>query len=194
MTGTNQSVPLDFRYTCEQNEGMAGYGWDEYDIRTGGRQVVHDAGNHLDLQTEFVKVEGGSHGGSWGVRVKGTPRKDAPPKLKTTVIFFAGMEGLGSLEPVNEKDGRGFSGTVTIEGNSAALGQFKIDITEGPVTNSHPVHNHPSHQEKPLDRTFVHSLRVPEEALWQTKRWSYSTTVQDRSLTFRSTKQYSSTR
>lgn len=41
---------------------MAGYGWEEYDIRTGGSQIIRDQGNMIDIQTQFVKVEGGEHG------------------------------------------------------------------------------------------------------------------------------------
>jgi len=76
---------------------MAGYGWEEYDVRTGGKQVIHDRGNHIDLTTEFVKVEGGDSGtgsegperhllkltvglgGNWGVRIKGALREDGNP-------------------------------------------------------------------------------------------------------------------
>ena len=160
---------LDFRHTCEQHAGMAGYGWDEYDTRIGGRQTIHDAGNMLDVTTEFVKVPGGQHGGNWGVRVKGVPRADAPPDLKTTVIFYAGMEGLGALELADDEEEIGYEGDVIINGQTPDLGQFKIDITKGPETNSHPQHPHPSYQEKPLDRTFVDSSGVPPEALWQSK-------------------------
>ncbi|KAI9831970.1 MAG: Processing alpha glucosidase I [Phylliscum demangeonii] len=164
-----QAVQNNFRYTCEQHEGMAGYGWDEYDVRTGGRQMIHDAGNHLDLLTEFTKIPGGSHGGSWGVRIKGIPRDDAPPQLRTTVVFNAAVEGLGALEVANEQDGLGFEGTVTLDGTSSELGDFHVDVTRGPESNAYPVHTHPSHARKPLDRTFVHSTQLPEEALWQTK-------------------------
>jgi mannosyl-oligosaccharide glucosidase len=66
-----------FRHQCEQGDNMAGYGWEEYDVRTGGRQVIHDTGNKIDLTTEFVKVEGGMNGelayswGGLGYRMKG---------------------------------------------------------------------------------------------------------------------------
>ncbi|MCJ1368496.1 Processing alpha glucosidase I [Acarospora aff. strigata] len=148
---------------------MAGYGWDEYDVRDGGRQTIHDAGNNVDITTEFIKIPGGRHGGSWGVRIRGTPREDAPPNLKTTVIFYTAMEGLGSLEIANDKDSLGIEGTVTITGQTAELGDFKIDVTEGPESNMHPPPTHPSSQEKRLDRTMVASFEVPEEAIWQTK-------------------------
>ena len=166
---------IDFRHTCEQHEGMAGYGWDEYDVRDGGRQTIHDAGNNIDITTEFVKIPGGVHGGNWGVRIKGIPREDAPPNLLSTMIFYTAMEGLGSLEIANDRDPLGIAGTVTVKGQTAELGEFTIDITEGPESNMHPPPTHQSSQEKPLDRTLVASFQVPEEAIWQTKRTSRTT-------------------
>ena len=159
----------DFRHTCEQGEDMAGYGWDEYDVRTGGRQTIHDAGNKLDLTTEFVKFSGGEHGGNWGVRVKGIPREDAPNDLKTTVIFYAAMDGLGSLSVVGQPELLGFEGDVTLAGEAPGLGNFTIDVSAGPDTNQHPQNVHEAYRKKPLDRTLVASFQVPETALWQTK-------------------------
>lgn len=160
----------DFRHTCEQHEGMAGYGWDEYDVRQGGRQTIHDAGNSIDITTEFVKIPGGTHGGSWGVRIKGTPREDAPKRLISTVLFYAGMEGLGSLKVDNEKDNLGIEGIVKMEGSSNELGDFTLEVTEGPDTNMNPPSIHPSYADKPSDRSIVTSLQVPEGNMWQAKR------------------------
>ncbi|KAL9615923.1 MAG: hypothetical protein Q9160_009149 [Pyrenula sp. 1 TL-2023] len=161
-------IEVDFRHTCEQHEGMAGYGWEEYDIREGGRQVIHDAGNSLDLTIEYVKVPG-PQGSSWGARIKGTPREDAPPIQLTTLVFYAGLEGLGSLEVMNEPDELGIEGEITLKGQTTELGEFKIDITTGPETNSPPPKNHPAWGAKPLDRTLVASQQVPPEAIWQVK-------------------------
>jgi len=162
----------DFRHTCEQHEGMAGYGWDEYDVRHGGRQTIHDAGNSIDVTTEFVKIPGGAHGGSWGVRVKGTPREDAPSRLMSTVLFYAGMEGFGSLAVGNEKDDLGIEGSIKMEGSSNELGDFTLEVTEGPDTNTHPSSTHVSYEDKPLDRSIVTSLQVPDGNMWQAKRMS----------------------
>lgn len=150
---------------------MAGYGWDEYDVRTGGRQTIHDAGNMVDITTEFVKIPGGSHGGSWGVRIKGTPRDDAPNHLVTSVIFYAAMEGFGSLEVANDPDDLGVEGTVRMEGNSNELGDFSLEVTEGPDGNVHPPPGHKSYASKPLDRTIVASLQVEDASIWQAKGW-----------------------
>ncbi|KAI1914025.1 Processing alpha glucosidase I [Ophidiomyces ophidiicola] len=159
----------NFRHTCEQNEGMAGYGWEEYDIRNGGRQTIHDAGNTLDLTIDFIKVPGGNHGGSWAARIKGNPRRDAPPNQPTTLIFYTTMEGLGELGVGNEIDPLGFQGDVKLFGSTVDLGEFTIDITRGPDTNRYPQKIHPSYDEKPMDRTFVASFQLESELLWQAK-------------------------
>ncbi|KAK4995964.1 Processing alpha glucosidase I [Elasticomyces elasticus] len=166
-----QTVQNNFRHTCEQHEGMAGYGWDAYDSRTGGVQTIHDSGNSLDLTTEFVKFPGGTNGGSWGARIRGTPQAGASADLKTAVVFYAAVEGLGSLEAQNVDEGenqeRGFEGDVVINGQTPDLGEFKMVISEG--KGKRAVHSHPSGDEKGLERTFVHSVQIPEEALWQAK-------------------------
>jgi mannosyl-oligosaccharide glucosidase len=162
----------DFRHTCEQHEGMAGYGWDEYDVRKGGRETIHDAGNSIDLTINFIKVPGGQHGGSWAARVKGVPRDDAAADQPTTVVFHAGLEGLGSLAVSTETDDpRGIEGDVTFKGYTSELGDFTIDVTTGPTSNEHPEHDHPSYEDKPLDRSLVASLAVKPEHIWQTKSW-----------------------
>lgn len=152
---------------------MAGYGWDEYDVRKGGRQTIHDAGNTVDITIDFIKVPGGLHGGSWGARVKGVPREDAPAQQFTTVVFYAGLEGLGNLQVENEPDTLGLEGDVKLKGYTPDLGSFTIDVTTGPESNEHPQHSHPSYAEKPLDRTLVTSLQLPSEHLWQTRRMGF---------------------
>ncbi|KAI1406522.1 glycoside hydrolase family 63 protein [Hypoxylon fuscum] len=161
-------VQNSFRYTCEQNEGMAGYGWDEYDTRKGGIQHIHDAGNKVDITTEFVKIPGGGHGGSWAARIKGEPRDDAPPDLKTTVVFFITSEALGETVDVAEGgDEHGFDDDVTFVGQSEALGKYKLAVTKG--KGDHPRSEHPISAQRDLDKTIVQSLNFPAEHLWQAK-------------------------
>lgn len=148
---------------------MTGYGWDEYDIRNGGRQTIHDNGNNLDLTIDFIKVPGGDKGGNWGARVKGVPMKGADPDQPTTVVFHAGLEGEGNIEVASERELLGFTGDVKLEGTAPGLGDFKIDVTTGSEDNKHPKHDHPTYQDKPLDRTLVASLTMPKDNVWQTK-------------------------
>ncbi|KAH9998556.1 glycoside hydrolase family 63 protein [Xylariaceae sp. FL0662B] len=161
-------VQNSFRYTCEQNEGMDGYGWDEYDTRKGGIQSIHDAGNKLDMSTTFVKVPGGGHGGSWAARIKGEPRDDAFSDLKTTVMFYVASEALGdTLEVADDGDENGFPGDVTLTGSSEALGDFKLVVTAG--KGDHPTSNHDISNRRELEKTTVRSLMLPGEHLWQAK-------------------------
>lgn len=57
-----QQAQQSIRHTCEQHADIHGYGWEEYDAREGGRQVIHDEGNKLDLETRFVKWNKGDYG------------------------------------------------------------------------------------------------------------------------------------
>lgn len=164
---THANALVGIRHTCEQSDGMAGYGWDEFDARLGGVQTIQDVGNKIDIKTMFVKIPGGTHGGSWATRVRGTVRKDGPPDLKTTILFYATLQGLGSLEVDNADDPLGFPGDVNLKGDSEGLGQYKLVVTQG--RGFHPSASHPSYDDKPLDRTFVHSSTVPPEILWQSK-------------------------
>lgn len=131
--------------------------------------MIHDTGNHLDISTEFVKIPGGQHGGSWAVRVKGEPRDGVTPNIISTIIFYAAMEGFGTLGVQNSGDPLGVEGSVLLEGSSQGLGEFKLEITTGPESNSHPPPSHPSEEDKPLDRTIVTSMQATPEGLWQSK-------------------------
>lgn len=170
------SAQNSFRHTCEQHEGMAGYGWEEYDVRTGGRQVIHDTGNKIDLTIDFVKVPGGQNGGSWAARVKGTPRDDAPPTLVTTLIFYAGIEGLGELGfDTTEQDA---SGQVTLHGSMTDLGEFDMTFPDS-SDNQLPYKTHPSWDGKPLDRPLTCSVQIPREAMWQAKSIVFASMKQE---------------
>ncbi|KAJ9603376.1 Processing alpha glucosidase I [Cladophialophora chaetospira] len=169
-TDNYASAQHNFRHTCEQHEGMAGYGWEEYDARNGGRQVIHDTGNKIDLTIDFVKVPGGQHGGSWAAKIKGVPREDAPPTLVTTLIFYAGMEGLGELA---FKNGDEDADAVVLHGETGELGAFDISF-EDSSENLLPYKTHPSWDSKPLDKPLLNSMQVPPEAIWQAKNIAFT--------------------
>lgn len=61
------------RHACDQGDNLNGYTWTTYDPREGGVQVLNDGANNVKVTTEFLKVPGGKHGGSWAARIKGEP-------------------------------------------------------------------------------------------------------------------------
>src|SRR5690606_12636633 len=107
-----------FRYTCEQHEGLAGYGWDEYDIRRGGILIIRDVAKQIDISLCFVKVPGGTHGGSWAARIKGVPRADAPEDLQTMLTYYIAQEGGGELSVQTEGTELGFDDDILFAGKS----------------------------------------------------------------------------
>ncbi|KUI71757.1 hypothetical protein VM1G_07295 [Cytospora mali] len=163
------SGPRDnLRFTCEQHQGMAGYGWDEYDTRKGGVQTIHDAGNGIDLTTSFVKVPGGGNGGSWAARIKGVPRSGVPDDIKTQVLLYVSQDGLGSqLEVQPDGEDNGFAHDVALIGKSDSLGEFNIVITEG--TGEHPQDRSDIDETQDFTKTIVQSIMAPAEFMWQGK-------------------------
>jgi mannosyl-oligosaccharide glucosidase len=59
--------------------------WTEYDPREGGVQVLRDGLNNVKITTEFIKVPGGDHGGSWAARIRGEPLR--PSALPTIIAL-----------------------------------------------------------------------------------------------------------
>jgi len=72
------------RHTCEQGDKLDSYTWTEYDSREGGVQVIKDGQNNVKIITEFLKIPGGAHGGSWAVRIKGEPLDSGKPSRLPT--------------------------------------------------------------------------------------------------------------
>jgi mannosyl-oligosaccharide glucosidase len=150
--------PQDLRHTCEQDEGMAGYGWTAYDVRKGGTHLVNDTGNKLDLISQFAKVSDDEHSGKWGLRIKGIPRVNALDHQKTTVIFYLGSEDSSSrIECTEEHKINPSNSDVVCDGTTVGLRNFRLQI---------PDHRADSDS---LQRTSVKSLTVPADTIWQAK-------------------------
>ena len=146
---------LDLRHTCEQDEGMAGYGWAAYDVRKGGTHIVKDTGNRVDLTTQFVKDSNGERYRNWGLRIKGIPRANAGTEQKTTVIFYLGSEDPNSrIECVKTTSA---NSNVVCEGTAVGLGNFRLQILDDRAGSD------------PLRSMAVKSLKVPEDTIWQAK-------------------------
>ncbi|MCJ1369588.1 Processing alpha glucosidase I [Loxospora ochrophaea] len=147
--------PLDLRHTCEQDEGMAGYGWTAYDVRTGGMQTVNDTGNKLDLVMLFAKVSNDEHNGNWGLRFRGIPRSNAHAHQKTTMIFYLGNEDAASNTGCTE--GVLSDNAVVCNGTMVSLRNFKLEFPGNQADGGR------------IEKTSVKSLKVPADTIWQAK-------------------------
>ncbi|KAF2117832.1 glycoside hydrolase [Lophiotrema nucula] len=162
------------RHTCEQNDGMASYGWTAYDARRGGTQTMNDTKNMIDITTEFVKMTEGTSSGSWGLRVRGVPREDTLTGLRTSVVFYAAMEGMEAcgehcmLEAAEERAGGGkdqVPESVDIHVKNPQLGVATIYIPNPKGSaRADRIDRTDTHE-----KTLVRSVNVSEEKIWQSR-------------------------
>ncbi|KAF9932232.1 Processing alpha glucosidase I [Linnemannia zychae] len=131
MTGLMWFGTQDFsglkniRHGCEEGDKLEKYGWLKHDGRTFGTQQLKDTRNNVELTTEFIKIPGGNHGGSWGARISGKPiRKDEP--MSISAIYYLGLDGEGKLNV----DPRNYNISEPINGYDEDLGDFDITIEQ----------------------------------------------------------------
>ena len=171
-SGDSQSRLLGtVRDTCEQDDGMQGYGWSFYDTRFGGSQTIHDTKLEVDIDTDFIKSDDGN---SWAVRITGTPRANAV-NVKTSVILHFALEEAGSdgsktlscHDTAMDQD----EAVAVCQGDVHGLGNFEMQVL-GDANN------------KRLHDPAVRSLRVPEDKIWQAKgAFAAEGNIIDRQLT-----------
>ncbi|KAI0078991.1 glycoside hydrolase [Panus rudis PR-1116 ss-1] len=156
------------RHACDQGDGLDSYSWTKYDAREGGVQVIKDSNNNVQLTTEYLKVPGGEHGGSWAARIKGEPIDvDRPSRIST--IFYLGVDGLGGLEMDTEEDDNGITGPISFSGSTAELDEFTVRITDGPDNTGITSGPHAHAFADRIDKTHVAGFRIPPGNIWQAK-------------------------
>lgn len=143
---------------------MAKYGWTAYDTREGGIQTIEDVQNKIDVTTEFIKHSEGPSAGNWALRVRGVPRKDAPGDLKTSVVFYVGMESMDTCTKCKlqaseqlgvEEDTSVHAANLWIE--HPQLGTASIHIPASVGENGRH------------EAMVMKSLNVTEDKLWQAR-------------------------
>ncbi|CCJ31135.1 unnamed protein product, partial [Pneumocystis jirovecii] len=159
----------DIRHTCEQNDNMEMYGWQEFDVRTGGRQIIKDKDIDIEIVTEFVKVYTEKQAGNWGLRIKGKPKKAG----SKTSIFFYVVSNENEIKLDSKLEKHGIKGSVILSDKTSK--KFTIEITQGPNTNIYPSYNHSIANEKHLNRSMYFSMMVPKENIWMAKDLLLST-------------------
>lgn len=124
----------------------------------------------LDLTTEFVKMYEGQSAGNWGVRVRGTPRREAPADLRTLIIFYVGMEACEEcrLEATADQRKQGddiWIDSASIHAKHPALGVATIHIPN-PLD---PQRNDRLEMSSKPTSFGIKSVNVTEDKIWQGK-------------------------
>ncbi|KAF2733136.1 putative mannosyl-oligosaccharide glucosidase [Polyplosphaeria fusca] len=149
---SKSGILKSLRNTCEMGDGIEGYGWTIYDTRTGGRQIMHDSENRVDITTEFVKADDGK---SWSARISGQPIAGAPSTIKTALVFHIALEKYHGSSSKSLSCAMDDSEFAKCSGHDTSLGQFELLMTVGDTTNVH-------------DKA-IHSSTVSEDQIWQAK-------------------------
>ncbi|KAL1921265.1 uncharacterized protein VTP21DRAFT_10981 [Calcarisporiella thermophila] len=143
------------RHQCDQNDGLKGFGYYKHDGRSFGMQKISDHPLGLELKTEFVKIPGGNHGGSWGARITGKPTGDGHPKV--SMIFYVGLDGEGELDMADiPPSGQSLHTAAVVEGSTKDLGEFSVRVED---TNG-----------KPSETQFI-GMVTPDGQAWRAKEF-----------------------
>ncbi|PSR88880.1 hypothetical protein PHLCEN_2v5029 [Hermanssonia centrifuga] len=171
-----QSFPKA-RHACDQGDGLDTYTWTEFDAREGGVQVIKDSFNNVKLTTEFLKVPGGNHGGSWVARIKGEPiHLDRISRIST--VFYMGVDGLGGLEMETDEDENGLDGPVVFTGSTNDLDDFTIRVVDSPDNNGVTIGNHANAFVDRADKTHFAGYRVAPGHIWQAREHILQSIIQ----------------
>ncbi|KAI5124041.1 hypothetical protein M0805_003870 [Coniferiporia weirii] len=156
------------RHACDQGDGLSGYTWSEHDAREGGVQTLKDPHNNVIITTEFLKVQGGEHGGSWAARIKGEPLEPGVPS-RTSFMFYFGVDGLGGLEMTTDEDENGLEGPVEFSGSTPDLGEFTIRVLDGPDNNAVTDGPHAHAFSERIGKTHFMGMRTPPGDVWRAR-------------------------
>ncbi|THU99363.1 glycoside hydrolase [Dendrothele bispora CBS 962.96] len=167
--GTNDyNSASKVRHACDQGDQLQSYTWTTYDAREGGVQVIKDGLNNIKITTEFLKVAGGDHGGSWAARIKGEPLNEAYPS-RSSMIFYFGLEGLGGLDMESDEEENGVEGEIKFSGSTPELDDFTIRIVDDPHNNAVTNGPHADAFQERIGKTHYIAQPVPPGQVWQAK-------------------------
>ncbi|EIM90479.1 glycoside hydrolase [Stereum hirsutum FP-91666 SS1] len=165
------------RHACDQGDNLNGYTWTTYDAREGGVQVLNDGYNNVKITTEFIKVPGGKHGGSWAARIKGEPIN--PDKIsRTSFIFYAGIEGFGGLDMETDEDENGIDGPIEFSGSTPDLDEFKLRIVDGPDNHYVSDGMFAKDYANRIGKSHFGGYNLPPGDVWQAKEYIMRDIVQ----------------
>lgn len=113
------------RHFVDQGDRLTKYGWEVYDPRVGGKEVIIDEENNLNLTLYFTKSHSGEN---WAVRVHGQPIDFTRGTVASIVLYFNqnGEDGESKLVKLPELG----DGSTKFHGVSKELGEYQITVED----------------------------------------------------------------
>lgn len=153
------------RHFTEQNDGVKKFTWEVYDPRLGGKQVIIDEENNLNLTMYFAKSHDGEN---WALRVHGEPI-NASMGTTTSIVTYLSQNGEGDgqsqLLRIGSDDKMEFVGT------SNELGKYHIKFVDnyGSYTTAPAIQGNLEAPGIDPSKTNHLSLHVPDEETWKAR-------------------------
>jgi mannosyl-oligosaccharide glucosidase len=145
---------------------MGGYGWTNYDPRTGGSQTIEDTKGNLRLTTELFKKPDGAAGADWNLRIRGVPITESQNPQTIAVIYVGSETELYAndaiLECTNTLNQNRSGETIRVWGYTEDLGSFEL-LLQSPRSSK------PNDQRAPLHKISVASMTIPSTTIWHAK-------------------------
>ncbi|QLL32942.1 hypothetical protein HG536_0D04640 [Torulaspora globosa] len=154
------------RHFVEQGDKLQKYGWEVYDPRVGGREVIIDEANNLNLTIYFTKSHNGEN---WAVRVHGEPLDPERGSAASVVVYFNqnGQDGQSRLKKIVGDD----SGKMLFHGVSKELGEYQLTVRD----NFGSYYSDPGLPTMEIvpgcdsSKTAHLSMTVPDENVWMAR-------------------------
>ena len=109
---------LGLRHWCEQGDNLRQFGWNKHDGRHFGIQNILDRG--VRVETSFVKVAGGSHGGDWTNRIS----FNGVDGTEVSMLYYVAVEDGSDASVEAQYDESGAMSGVN--GHSSTLSSWRL--------------------------------------------------------------------
>ncbi|KAG0053545.1 Processing alpha glucosidase I [Gryganskiella cystojenkinii] len=167
--GTQDYSGLDnIRHGCEEGDKFEKYGWLKHDGRSFGVQQLKDTRNNVELTTDFIKIPGGEHGGSWGARISGKPIREGEP-MSISAIYYMGLDGEGTFGL--DKNNFVPISPIHFSGKTADLGDFEFTLeqTKGADSADRLHYAAMTKGADSADRLHYAAMSLPQGSVWRAK-------------------------
>ncbi|SCU84631.1 LAFA_0D11056g1_1 [Lachancea sp. 'fantastica'] len=157
VEGINQ-----LRHQVDMGDKLDKYGYELYDPRLGGREVIIDSANNLNLTIHFVKSRNGEN---WATRVSGRPLDASKGKVSSLVMYFNqnGDQGSLNLDLTKRQDKH----HTNLVGTSRELGDYDLSIKD--VSGNYYSRGPALGNDADSSRTSHMSFNVPDDQVWKAR-------------------------
>lgn len=152
------------RHFVEQGDKLTKYGWEVYDPRIGGREVIIDEESNLNLTIYFTKSHDGEN---WAVRVNGKPI-DPSRKSTASIVLYVSQNGDNGASKLVKLADSG-SSSLNFHGSSEEIGEYQLIVRD----NYGKYHTDPLLSTMEIvpgcdsSKTAHISLTIPDNNVWK---------------------------